>query len=317
MMWLLWIILILILTLILIGYFFLLRYFFRFALDPGLKTDIGMVGKGTKYEPEVTIGYQWLHDHDKERYTTISFDGLTLHGHFFPAENAKRTILFFHGWRGGWDKDFAPFITWFHKNNCHLLLVEERAQGNSTGKYMGMGILERKDVLTWLSFYQKEKGPSLGSLPIYLMGVSMGASTVLMSAGEELPKQVKGIIADCGFSNPYEMFKNYGKRIFHIPEFPLLFHLNHLCKRKISFSLKDYSVEQAMETCELPILFIHGAADTFVLPSMTEKNYQRCHSKKSILVIDEAEHCMSFLVGKEAYTQALKQFFCENDTDFS
>lgn len=312
MMW-LWIILILILIAIIIGYLCLLRYFFRFAFDPGLKTDIGMVGAGTKYEPEVTIGYQWLHDHDKERYTTISFDGLTLHGHFFPAEDAKRTILFFHGWRGGWDKDFAPFVTWFHKNNCHVLLIEERGQGNSTGNYMSMGIWERKDVHTWLSFYQKEKEPSLGALPIYLMGVSMGASTILMSAGEPLPKHVKGIIADCGFSKPYEMFRDIGKRTFHVPEFPLLIHLNHLCKRKFSFSLKDYTVEDALETCELPILFVHGAADTFIHPSMTEQNYQNCHSKKTLLLIDGAEHCMSFLVGTERYTEALEQFFLEND----
>ena len=38
---------------------------------------------------------------------------------------------------------------------------------------------------------------------IFLCGISMGCATTLMAAGLDLPDNVKGIIADCGFTSPW------------------------------------------------------------------------------------------------------------------
>ena len=86
----------------------------------------------------------------------------------------------------------APF---WHASGCNVLYAEQRGQNNSGGQYMTFGLIERFDCLDWVNFIN---ATDLGALPIYLGGISMGAATVLLAAGEELPENVVCVMADCG-----------------------------------------------------------------------------------------------------------------------
>lgn len=118
-----------------------------------------------------------------------------------------------HGWRSSWRKDFGAMADFFHKNNCSVLYAEQRGQNNSGGDYMGFGVVERYDCLHWINWANSYCGTDL---PVYLAGVSMGASTVLMTAGLELPSNVHGIIADCGYTSPDEIWGHVVKDNLHM-----------------------------------------------------------------------------------------------------
>lgn len=237
-------------------------------------------------------------------------DGEKLVGHLHTCENAKRTIIAMHGWRSSWTKDFGLISDFWHNNDCNVLYVEQRGQGSSGGNYMGFGLLERYDCLDWIN-WAKEK---YDDLPIYLFGVSMGASTVLMASGLELPENVHGIIADCGYTSPHAIWK-------HIVENNLHFHYNgicgaianDICKRKIRIGSKDYSCTDALKECKVPILFIHGTDDHFVPVEMTYENYQACASPKRLFIVHGAEHCLSYRVDKEGYEKAVENFWKDYD----
>ena len=109
-----------------------------------------------------------------EEVTIKNRDGMTLVGHWFEVKNAKRVVIFFHGWRSGWSTDFAPAIPFFKEEGCNLLLVEQRSHGKSDGEYIGFGVYERFDCLDWIEFASLRAN----GLPVYLCGISMGASTV-------------------------------------------------------------------------------------------------------------------------------------------
>lgn len=263
-----------------------------------------------KKEPESkrTEGVCWMEGMNPEKAVIESRDGLKLKGYYLEAENPKRIAALFHGWRGSWGHDFGPCIRWLYEEGTSLLLVDQRAQGESEGRYMGFGVLEREDCHAWMDWLIKR---NQGGLPVYLYGVSMGAATVLMAAGEELPGDVKGIIADCGFTSPYEMVYRFGKMNFKLTEHPVMDQLNWLFKRRAGYGLKEYSTLEAMGHCRVPVLFIHGKADTFVPYEMTVRNYEACTAQKKLLLVEGADHCMSYLKDEEAYKEALKELFWE------
>lgn len=301
-------IVIIVMAILVIAYFYAFHYFLNFALKrPPERNRMSAIGMGTEYEPEVIENMNWLHEHDNDQVYITSFDGLRLKGHYYENPNAKRTILFFHGWHGAWDRDFAHFASYFAKE-CNFLLIEERAQGASEGEYLTMGAFEQRDALAWIDFYLKEKKPADCDLPVYIMGVSMGCATVLLTAGNPLPDEIKGVIADCGYSSAYDTFKYVGKHDYHMPEKPLLPHLNYYTKKKLGFAL-DIDVTDAMKKCQIPVFFVHGKGDTFVLPYHSQVNYDACASRKTLLYIEKADHCLSYLYNKELYTKTLEEFF--------
>lgn len=296
-------------------YYGAVRYFFNMAFERKmLRADMGKpFGQGTPYEPAITEGRRWLQEHQGERVSIKSRDSLQLWGHYITAPEAKRTVVMCHGWRGKWDYDFAPCARWFHENGCNLLLIEERAQGDSEGKYMSFGLRERRDCLDWVQWLNDTCGPER----IYLFGVSMGASTVLMASGDPaLPENVRGIVADCGFTSPYAILSKVGKTDIRVPEgamAAIMRGLDRMSQRRAKLGLKEYSTLEAMRTVRTPVLFIHGRADRFVPCEMTLENYEACRSPKKLLLVENAGHCMSFLVDQEAYTGAVREFFETND----
>lgn len=238
-------------------------------------------------------------------------DGETLIGHYFPCESPQRMIIAFHGWRSTWHGDFGMISDFWHESHCSVLYVEQRGQNNSGGKYMGFGLIERFDCLDWLNWEIERCG---SALPVYLAGVSMGATTVLLAAGLQLPPNVHGIMADCGFTSPHAIWKHIASDKLHI-RFGLRSALaDMMCRRKIRMGSKEYSTTDALKKARVPVLFIHGTADHFVPVCMTYENYAACASSKELLIVPGANHGMSYLIEPEKYKKTVTAFWARNDT---
>lgn len=290
------------------GYKKAMEYFFNMALERETKHFKVRAEEEGPYSEIVLTGEGKMLRFPCEHVYTTSFDGLKLHGRLYKQEGAKRTVILVHGWRGGWNYDFCLGGPWLHDEGYNLLVIDQRAQGESEGDYMTMGLYERKDCHTWLAWL--EEHTDLTEVPVYFMGISMGASTVLMAAGDPMPSYVKGIIADCGYTTPYDMFYHYGKRAFHIP-MPVVELFRKYCIKHAGIDLKGYSTIEAMKTNETPIFFVHGKGDRFVPMEMTVAAYEACKAKKELLLVDDAPHAMSFLFGTEEYTTKALAFFDE------
>lgn len=248
-----------------------------------------------------------LEDKKLEQVSINAHDEETLVGHLFECENAERTIIAMHGWRSTYASDFGVISDFWHKNNCNVLYVEQRGQNNSGGEYMGFGLIERYDCKSWADWVFKNYGDEL---PVYLCGLSMGATTVLMASELELPECVKGIIADCGFTSPHAIFKHVAEKNMHLFYDGILENIaNDICKRKIQLGSKDGSTTDALQNAKIPVLFIHGTDDHFVPVEMTYENYKACASPKRLFVVPGADHGMSYFLEKEKYEQEVIKFW--------
>ncbi len=147
---------------------------------------------------------------------------------------------------------------------------------------MGFGMLERYDCLDWIQWINENIGTGL---PLYLCGVSMGASTVLMAAGFQLPENVHGILADCGFTSTDAIWRHVTETGMHLSYGMLGAIADSICKEKIHISPRDYSTLEAMRTNHLPVLFVHGTDDSLVPVEMSYENYKACIGPKRLLVV--------------------------------
>ena len=238
------------------------------------------------------------------------YGGIILKGHWHQCNSPKRIIIAMHGWRSSWSQDFGCIADFWHDNDCDVLYAEQRGQGESGGEYIGFGLLERFDCLKWIEWAIKKTG---GTLPIYLGGVSMGATTVLMTAGLDLPLNVRGIVADCGFTSPHAIWKHVIESNLHLPYRLHSGVANDLCKKRINMTSNEYSAVDAMKVCKIPVLFIHGTEDKFVPIDMTYENYKACQAPKRLMVVPGAGHGMSYFKEKSGYEKAVMNFWNEYD----
>jgi fermentation-respiration switch protein FrsA (DUF1100 family) len=177
---------------------------------------------------------------------------------------------------------------------------------------MGFGMIERYDCAGWIDMISKHNPHNL---PVYLAGISMGASTVLMAAGFGLDKNVKGIMADCGFTSANDIWRYVAENNMHMSYSIRKKLINNICKQKIQIGYDDYTTLDAMETNSTPILFIHGTDDSFVPIEMTYLNYKACKAPKHLFVVPGAGHAMSYILDKQGYEKTVKDFWNLYDRD--
>lgn len=286
----------------------LTAYFFQFVVlrKPNAPAPDNTGTDWDKYIGFIKERKEWINTQKTEKLSITSFDGLKLCATFLPAKTqSNKFILAFHGYRSKGLNEFSAISYFYHNKGYNVLIVDDRAHGESEGKYIGFGCLDYKDCISWIKYIVNRFGEDID---IFLHGISMGASTVLMASGEDLPKCIKGIIADCGFTCPWDVFEHILKRDYHLPPFPLLPATSSLCKFLAGYGFRERSTIDQVSKTDIPILFIHGEKDTFVPTYMSKQNYKACSSEKELLIIEGAGHAESYYSSTKEYEEALNKF---------
>lgn len=261
------------------------------------------------FHQRIADGIQEVLDTPHEQVTIQSRDGLKLAGRFYQGLEGRPLIILMHGYRSTAARDCAGAFRIAHQQGYNILLVDQRAHGSSEGETVSMGILERYDCLRWIAYAVNR----FAEKDIILMGVSMGASTVLMTSGHPLPSQIKGIIADCGYSDVREIMTKISCRVklpFHL-KMPgeLAYQLTKIGAFLFGrFNPEDTSPKTAVQKCELPMLIIHGEKDRLVPVYMAHDNFSGCNENSELFLVPEADHIMSYYVDTEGYTKRVTAF---------
>ena len=264
----------------------------------------GFIRRAGEEGPQVRELMEQLKEITAEDVFINSFDGLKLHGRYYHVKDGAPLDIQFHGYNGNAMRDFCGGNKISRESGHNSLLIDQRAHGMSQGKTISFGINERKDCLSWVRYAVERFGEDT---EIVLSGVSMGAATVLMASDLGLPKNVKAIVADCGYSSPKAII-NKVMRDSGLPDklmYPFVW-LGAMVFGK--FNLTESSAVSAVSESDVPILIIHGGADDFVPCYMAEEIYKACRSEKKLLIVPGAGHGMSYLVDKDLYEKTVKDF---------
>lgn len=292
----------------------ILLYFFSIAFVRKKGKDIENFENAVKrslqpYKEQIKEGIDYINSLGCEEIYIKSFDGLSLFGRLYDTENARGTIILFHGYRSFAKRDFSCAVQMYIEKGLNVLLVDQRAHGKSEGRLITFGIKERLDVISWIDYVIEERGKSE---QILLGGMSMGATTVLLASGLELPQNVKGIIADSGFTSPADIIRKVAKDNYNVGSGLVVPIFNIFCKLFGNFSLYGVATQEAVKKSKVPILLIHGKADNFVPCDMCRKNYQCALCEKDILLVENAGHGLGFFFNKEAMHEKVFNFIERN-----
>ncbi|MGL5258798.1 MAG: alpha/beta hydrolase [Lachnospiraceae bacterium] len=289
-------------------------YFFKRTLirqNATTKRTIEMAGTDwNQYFPMMEECKTWMLEQPHEEVWIRSHDGWKLHGTFFPQPGSNKLIIAFHGYTSKGMSDYIGLSNYYLRRGYQMLLVDARAHGESEGTYIGFGCLDRQDAKSWIEYAQKRLGENC---KMWLHGDSMGGATVLMAAGLDLPESVKGIIADCPFTSAWDVFAHVLKSQYHLPAFPILHLADKMVQSKAGYSLKQCSAIEEVKKAKVPILIIHGKADTFVPYTMGKKIHDACGGKKELLIVEGAGHCEAYYKDRKAYEEKLTSFFDEQE----
>lgn len=273
-------------------------------------------GKVKRQKPFHTSAFDNIHEEIKRVQSRLieaeyedvfinSFDGLRLHARYFHNVDDAPVIIMAHGYRSTADNDSGGAYGMFTDRGYNCLIIDQRTHGKSQGHAITFGVKERHDVAGWVEYISERFGKET---PIILMGVSMGASTVMMCSDLEVKGNVKGIIADCGFTSAKDIISVVMKKNMGLN--PKLFYPFVKIAARLfgGFDTDSASAIESVKNSRLPILIIHGDADSFVPYYMGEKLYEVCSSKKEFLGVKGADHGISFIVGHEEYYEAVNKF---------
>ncbi len=277
-------------------------FFYNLALNANYSKDIVYADhKGDKLRDNE----KWLADESNYTESYIeSSDGLKLHAYIVTQnENTNKWAIVVHGY-GGSGQLMSAKAKYFYEMGYNVLIPDLRAHGKSEGEYIGMGWKDRLDIINWINFIIKDNQNS----EIVLHGTSMGAATVLMASGENLPSNVKAIVADCAYTSIWDEFSYELETYLSVQSSYILNVTNIVTQLKAGYSLKEGSALEAVKKSTVPILYIHGDSDKFVPYYMMDKLYNATNSPKEKLTVEGAEHANSDLIAPFLYWLTIEDF---------
>lgn len=234
-----------------------------------------------------------------------SSDHLKLKGRYYASSQADMpTCICLHGYRGTAIRDFCGGYLIPRARDWNVLVVEERGCSNSEGHTITFGVKEQEDLLQWITYINERNGKKTD---VYLMGISMGAATVIMTTGRTLPENVKAVIADCPYSSPYAIIHKVATEDMKLPSFVVpLVKLAALLWG--GFSLNTQSGAEAVKKTSVPVLIIHGEDDRFVPEAMSKEIQLANPQMVTRVTFPGAGHGLSYMVDTERYWQTVNDF---------
>lgn len=254
-------------------------------------------------------GLIWGKEHaDKKQDVHIVSEGLNLYGEFYDFDSNK-TVILVAGRTEGLCYGYY-FARPYAESGYNVLTIDNRAHGNSDGKYNTVGFEEHKDILNWAKYLHENHHTN----SVVLHGICIGSAGSLYAlTSKDCPRYIAGIVADGMYPNFWESFRNHMIELKK-PMFGLPF-INAWMKLLTGHSMK-YGPIDVIEKLDRPILMLHGTGDLYSRPEEAEKLYAKCKSKhKKIVWFEDAAHSLLRYRDSEKYDGAIKTFLHELTED--
>ena len=283
------------------SYLFYLALARKAPYDPEEIPETEKIAKADRAE-----GRTWMEGASFVRLSLTARDGTPLAGYYLAADKpSRRTAVLVHGY-GANAGLMANYAQLYREDGFNVFMPDNRAHGASGGRWIGMGRLDRDDLIDWLGLL----GGSAGDPDtIVLHGVSMGASAIMMMNTDELPSQVKCMIADCGYTSAWDEFRYQLKTMFGLPSFPLLFIASLEARLIAGYGFREASALECVKNSRVPTFFIHGTHDEFVPVSMARELYENASCEKQIWLVPGAAHAMAYYASPPEYSRRVREFY--------
>jgi len=271
------------------------------------------------YEEEIRKGAFQREAYEKEYhpedFCTESPSGCLIHGIMIPQkpgtsfpDGRPRVAVIAHGYSYTLFGSMK-YAQIFRDLGFICVLFDERGHGKSGKAATTMGYYEAQDVGAVCAWARRRFGSSciLGT-----HGESMGAAAVMIHAPTD--PGLAFAIEDCGFSDLSEELYCQLHAQYHLPRWPFMPLASFLCRMRGGVSFEQVKPAAAVARClpQLPMLFIHGTADSFVPVSMAHRNYEAKCGLRTLSLFEGSEHARSWFDHPQEYARVIESFLRSN-----
>lgn len=208
-------------------------------------------------------------------------DGLTLSAWFVPPKpEANGSVVILVSGLGGNRSGMIPDgVMLYEAKGIGFLALDLRNQGVSEGDITTMGLMEALDVHAAVDYLLTRE--DVGKDRIGILGHSMGASTVLIAAGQN--PEIDAIVSITSFSSLEETMGESFKVLTGLPAFPFAPLTIYFVEQESGYDLSKISpISWVDDIAPRPILFIHGAEDELIPVSNAERLFAAAGEPKFI-----------------------------------
>lgn len=309
-MWLAVAILILILLTAILAFGLFRRAFYRpGAVDP--EDEAALRGsRWFAYGPVLQPGSKWLREQTWQEESVAASDGAVLRARLHTGEASKPVLLLFHDYGSSPWLDFCLHARWAIRRGWTVLLVEERAHGESGGKWCTLGIREGEDCLLWIRRAEELAGEGCR---LVLGGMGLGAMAILSALDKGLPESVKALVLDSAFFSPKRQIKYMVRERLRMRSFPILQLIalyGRLCWGRGPGSLDG--AEALKKNEGIPVFFAQGREDSMTPYAPAEQACRDTPAPKALFTGEGAGHAACALTEGERYFTALEDFLRKN-----
>ena len=259
--------------------------------------------------------FTWQTDHydtsfyaglEKTDYQIKGFEDYVLHVELLknPDESSKYIILS-HGYTDN-RMGSLKYVQMYMDLGFNCIIYDLRGHGENKTDFTTYGVREGMD-LKCLIDDTRSRYKEIEVLGIH--GESLGAATTITSL--KYKPEVDFAVADCGFSDIENVLKE-GYRNAHVPAF-LVDLADITGKIRFHYSIKEMRPIDSLDDNTVPVLFIHGADDTFILPKNSEDMKERTKGYRELHIIQGAGHAESILTEPDAYKEYVTAFLTSID----
>lgn len=245
-------------------------------------------------------------DYEKEDYIVKGLNEYDLHVTLVknPIPSDKYVIIS-HGFKSN-RYGAVKYVDSYIDLGFNCIIYDMRDHGENAKATVSLGQFESEDLYKLI----EDTYNRYGNIKLGLHGESMGAATSLMVLAKK-PK-VDFVVADCGFDNLYDLIHtsySVAKVGFVLPS------VNTAMKLRYGYDMKKTSPKDALVGNEVPVCFIHGEADTFILPENSQVNKAATAGYSELHLVPNAAHAQSReVLGEAEYRGIIGDFL--NNIDF-
>ncbi|MDV2581309.1 alpha/beta hydrolase [Alkalibacillus haloalkaliphilus] len=295
---------------VIVGLAFVGNYFYDQGIKRGTEVELHREDEAVNVvatdESQMLIdeANDWYDEQETEIIEMTTYDDLNLVAQFIEGDSDEaKAVILAHGFRNTSD-NMGKLAKFYYDKGFDILIPDARGHGESEGDYIGYGWHDRHDYVDWIDVliegYRAED--------IILHGNSMGAATVLMTSGEELPEQVKGIIADSGYSSVKDELAHQLNHIYGLPAFPLLEVTSVVTNIRAGYTLGEASAIDQLKQNELPLFIIHGDDDDLVPTEMAYEIAEATAGNYEMWIVPGAGHTKAFDNVTEEFYERVSHF---------
>lgn len=214
-----------------------------------------------------------------------------LHGWWLPAKGTERgVILHLHGNGRNISANLSQAAR-LHRLGFAVLMVDYRGYGRSEGSFPTETALYQDAAAAWNYLTQTRQIPAQR---IVLFGHSLGGAIAIQLAQNQ--PDAAGLIVESSFTSMRAMVDLLGYWMFPI-DWILTQHFP--------------SVER-VRSLQVPVLYLHGTADSLVPATMSERLYAASPEPKALHLVLGAGHNNVAEVGGTVYLQAIDRFLAQH-----